>query len=445
MQNMIKVSQGLLEGVSCDGYVVFKGVPYAKPPVGELRWKAPESIEGWEGIYRADHFSNIEYQELPVKDHPFMGRFYKEFYSNPDFVPEMSEDCLYLNIWMPEHAEDEKLPVAFWIHGGGFAGGYSSELEFDGEAYCKRNVILVTIEYRTGIFGFLAHPWLDAENERGISGNYGTLDQIAALKWVYENIAAFGGDPDNITIFGQSAGCMSTQVLVSSELTGNIPAKAILQSGTCCKENFLYTPTLQEEEDTGKLFTECAGVTNIEELRSMTPDEILLATKKLDAQTWKMGKGLVLVPNVDGYILKDTVYEIWKKGEIKKIPYMTGCVTNDLGSTPEEIKEKKPGLLMRESAAWSLKCEELGLPSYVYYFSHELPGDDWGSSHSSELWYTFGTLKRCWRPMEESDYQLSNDMLDYWTSFMKTGKPSCEASGEWIPYTANNPFVKEFK
>lgn len=445
MQNVIKVSQGLLEGIPCDGYVIFKGIPYAKAPVGKLRWKAPEPAENWNGIYKANHFPNMEYQELPVKDHPFMGRFYKEFYSNPDFVPKMSEDCLYLNIWMPEHKDNQKLPVAFWIHGGGFAGGYSSELEFDGEAYCKRNVILVTIEYRTGIYGFLAHPWLSAENEHGISGNYGILDQIAALKWVYENISAFGGDPGNITIFGQSAGCMSTQVLISSELTDSIPAKAILQSGTCCKENFLYTPTLQEEEEIGKLFAACAGVTNIRELRSMTPDEILHASKKLDAQTWKMGKGLVLVPNVDGYVLKNTVYEIWKKGEMKKIPYITGCVTNDLGSTPEEIKEKKPGLLMRESIAWSLKCEEFNLPSYIYHFSHELPGDDWGSSHSSELWYTFGTLKRSWRPMNHSDEELSDHMLDYWTSFMKTGKPYCKAAGDWLPYTANNPFVKEFR
>ena len=445
MDKTIRVKQGLLEGVPCDGYTVFKGIPYAKPPVGELRWKAPQEAEPWTGIYKADHFPATGYQELPKPDHPFMKRYHKEFYNDPNYIPALSEDCLYLNIWVPEHTEETRFPVAFWIHGGGFAGGYSSELEFDGEAYCKKGVILVTIEYRMNIYGFLAHPWLDAENEKGISGNYGILDQIAALKWVHENIAAFGGDPDNITVFGQSAGCMSTQVLVSSELTGNIPTKAIFQSGISCENEFLYTPTLEEEEKIGEMFVECAGVSNIQELRAMTPEQIRAAGIRLDARTFSMGKGIVLVPNVDGYVLKENVRDVWKQGKMKKIPYMTGAVIDDLGSAPEEIKAKKGGLLIRESVAWCLKCEELGMPGYIYYFPHELPGDDWGSFHSAELWYMFGTLKLCWRPMTDADHQLSEEMVTCWTNFMKTGIPASSDTEPWETYTREHPFVREFR
>lgn len=445
MGNLVKTNYGLVEGASCDGYTVFKGIPYAKPPVGELRWRAPQEMDAWEGVYKADTFSKIGIQELPKADHPYTGRFLKEFYSDPAFVPEMSEDCLFLNIWIPEHKENEKLPVAFWIHGGGFGGGFGSEIEFDGEAYCRKDVILVTIQYRLNIFGFLAHPWLDAENECGISGNYGILDQIQALKWVYENIAAFGGDPENITVFGQSAGCMSTQILVSSELTGTMPKKAILQSGLCCEEDFLYTPTLAEEEEIGKLFAKCAGVSNVEELRAMTGEEIMAARAKLDAETWKLGKGIVVVPNVDGFVLKETVRDAYRHGNMKKIPYMSGCVTDDLGDTPEEIQAKTGGAMLRECEAWGRKCEEVGIPSYVYYFSHELPGDDWGAFHTAETWYMFGTLGRCWRPMEAVDYKLSEEMVTYWTNFMKSGNPVSEDTEEWKAYTEAEPFVKEFK
>lgn len=441
----VKTKYGEIEGIRKEGYTVYKGIPYAKPPVGELRWRAPQEQEPWEGVYEAKEFGAICPQSLPEEDNPFTGRFCKEFYNDPEFIPEMSEDCLYLNIWAPENPENKKLPVAFWIHGGGFGGGYSSEMEFDGEAYCKKEVILVTINYRVNIYGFLAHPWLDAENERGISGNYGILDQIAALTWVYENIAAFGGDPENITVFGQSAGSMSTQVLISSELTGNMIAKAIMQSGINCEKDFLYTPTLQEEEEIGAWFVELTGAADLTELRQLSIKEIAEAKEKLDARTWEMGKGIVIVPNVDGHVLKETVGEVYRNGNMKNIPYMAGCVTDDLGSTPEEVQAKKTGVLCEENKSWSLRQEELwNRASYVYHFAHELPGDDWGSFHSAELWYTFGTLGRCWRPMVEEDYQLSAQMVDYWTNFMKTGNPNGVGLANWEPCTKEKPVVKKF-
>lgn len=204
---LVTTKNGKIEGIQEEGYSVFKGIPYAKAPIGELRWKAPQPLDNWDGVLKADCFKAKSMQE--VHEDPF---YDKEFYDDPSFSVNISEDSLYLNIWTPADKAEEKLPVAFWIHGGAFMGGYGSEKEFDGEALCKKGVILVTINYRVNIFGFLAHPWLSAENEKGISGNYGTLDQLMALKWVYDNIENFGGDKENITVFGQSAGAMSVAV-----------------------------------------------------------------------------------------------------------------------------------------------------------------------------------------------------------------------------------------
>ncbi len=441
----VLTNYGSIQGIQKEGYTVYKGIPYAAPPVGELRWKAPKALTPWEGVYHADTFGAMSIQSLPDPSHPITGRFHKEFYSNPEFIPPMSEDCLYLNIWAPDGAKDAKLPVAFWIHGGGFGGGFGSEMEFDGEAFCKKGVILVTINYRVGILGFLAHPWLNQENERGISGNYGILDQIAALTWVYENIEAFGGDKNNITVFGQSAGSMSTQVLVSSPLTGNMIAKAILQSGLDCEKNFLYTPTLEEEAQLGELFTELAGADNIDALRGLSTEEIMAAKGRMDEKTWQMGKGIVVVPSVDGYVLTEKVCDVYKKGTMKAIPYMAGCVTNDLGTKPEEEKQKNPGDILEECISWCQKQEELGRRAYAYHFARRLPGDDWGAFHSSELWYTFGTLSRCWRPMEHHDYEISEEMVTCWTNFMKTANPGGEGAGGFWPCTKEDPFVKVFE
>ncbi|MDD3402470.1 MAG: carboxylesterase family protein [Hespellia sp.] len=442
----IQTRKGIVEGNDCGSYYVFKGIPYAKPPIGELRWKAPREMDEWNGIYEAKTFGKIPMQDLPTADLPITGRFQKEFYSDERYIPEMNEDCLYLNVWMPADAKGKKLPVAFWIHGGGFGGGFSSEIEFDGEKYCEKDVILVTIGYRVNVFGFLAHPWLDAENERNISGNYGILDQIAALKWTYENIAQFGGDPTNITVFGQSAGSMSTQVLVSSELTDDMISKAIMQSGISCEKEILATPTLKEEEEIGEIFVELTGTKTIQELRNLSSEEIMEAKRKLDGKLWALGKGLMVVPNKDGYVLKETVKETWKNGNMKSIPYMAGVVTDDLGATEEEIKEKRTGQLMEECKKWSLKREEIqGEGAYLYFFSHELPGDDWGAFHTGEVWYTFGTLGRCWRPMTDADYQLSEEMVTYWTNFMKTGNPADEGTEEWRTYTESDGFIREFK
>lgn len=442
----VNTRYGMIEGIKCEGYTLYKGIPYAKPPIGDLRWKAPEKPDKWDGIYEATSFSDKCPQEEVSPDTPWGGFFYKEFYDREEYNVPMSEDCLYLNIWTPDNREGKKLPVAFWIHGGGFGGGYSCEVEFDGEEYCRNDVILVTINYRVNIFGFLAHPWLDAENEKGISGNYGCLDQIAALEWVRENIEAFGGDPENITVFGQSAGSMSTQVLTSSPLTEGMINKAILQSGISAEnKDLLYTPTLEEEEKVGQLFVEASGAKNLEELRALSWEQVLEAKGKFDGKAMDLGVGLCLVPNVDGYVLKDTVKDVYKKGDFHKIPYMLGSVIDDLGCTPEGVAKKERGVLCYENDAFAARCEELGVPAYVYYMPHMLhdEGDTYKPCfHSGELWYMFGTLDRCWRQMDDRDHEISREMIGCWVNFFKESIPADDS--DWPVYTKTDKFNKIF-
>lgn len=446
MGMMVKTSKGFLSGVDMGAYTVFRGVPYAKPPVGGLRWRTPQEMDPWEGVRRADAFSDICVQELPTPDSSFGALYYKEFYSNPAFIRSMSEDCLYLNIWTPKEKREEPYPVAFWIHGGAFSGGYGSELEFDGAKFCEKGVILVTIQYRLNVYGFLAHPWLSEESERGISGNYGLMDQIAALDWVYENIAAFGGDPSRITVFGQSAGSMSVQALVSSELTRGKIAGAILQSGISCTEKLLFCPTLREMEELGEKFVKFAHVSSLEALRGLDAGALREARMKLEAWCWQNLKdGIVLVPNADGYVLSGTVKEIWQQGRMHAIPYIVGSTANDLGMSPEEVSAGEPGVLQAEGRRWAeMTAQACGKPTYLYWFTHKLPGDEAGAFHSSELWYVHGTLERCWRPMTGEDYRLSEEMMTYWTNFMKTGDPNGGGQDAWPPYRKETPYVKEF-
>ena len=443
-RNQVQTKYGIIQGFPSGNMLVFKGVPYAKPPVGELRWKAPQEMEAWEGVYHADAFPDLPVAEVATEDTPFVGAFIREFGQNRDYLFPMSEDCLYMNIWTPKNAKGKRLPVAFWIHGGGFVVGGASDLEFDGEAYCEKDVILVSAEYRQGAFGYLAHPWLDAESEQGTSGNYGCLDLIKALKWVYENIEAFGGDPKNITVCGQSAGGISTQILASSPLTGNMISKAIMQSGLECTWEMVNSPTLKEEEESvGEAFVKESGAANLEELRALNADQIMELTGRIMPQMMAKGIFFAFVPVADGYVLDDKLQELYSNGAIRKIPYLTGCVAEEFGDIPEIVANGNPGPLKQQSINWSLKCEELGIPSYAYFFKHELP-ETFDTSvppfHSSEIWYTMGTLGRSWRPMKEEDYSLSEEVVTCWTNFMKTGVPA----EDWKTYTKEVPFIKEF-
>lgn len=426
----IKVKQGRIAGVELDGYTLFKGVPYAKPPVGALRWRAPQDPEPWDGVYQADKWPCRSMQESGGGPTDF---FDKEFYDAPEYLTAVSEDSLYLNIWTPAKGAGEKLPVAFWIHGGALLGGFGHEKEFDGAAYCRRGVILVTINYRLGPIGFLVHPWLSEENKAeglpAVSGNYGILDQIAALKWVRENIEAFGGDPDNITIFGQSAGCMSVQTLASSPLTKGMISKAILQSGV----GLSYDHALSVAEREGVEFAANAGVNSLEEMRALSCEQVLAAAGPIIERSFPTMR-LAYTPVIDGVVLGDGYDAAMELGKIHDIPYIVGSTMNDIATDRDEIAKGNRGKVYEGCQKWGRELLNNGRsPAYLYYFTRKLPGDDAGAFHSCELWYMFGTCDRCWRPFTEGDRALSERMVDYWTNFMKTGDPNGGDLPRWEP------------
>ena len=433
MSEIIETKCGRLRGQKQDGYVLYRGVPYAEPPVGALRWRPPVKKAPWEGVLEADDWKNVSVQPPNISE-----MYRREFYSDPAYERPMSEDCLYLHIWTPDRPG--KYPVAVWLHGGAFMAGFSSEIEFDGAEYARRGVILVSVEYRCNLFGFLCHPWLSAESADGRSGNYGILDQLCAVEWVKENIAAFGGDPDNIAIFGQSAGAMSVQTIVSSPKACGLAAKAILQSGGSYREGLHRDLSMKEAEAYGLMLSDILGVSSLEQLREVPAEVLLAAIPELFKASGS--EQLFLIPVIDGNVLDCGYYEAMDEGKVLDIPYLLGSVKDDILCPPEASAEDSP--LHRGAVAFSRKLEELGRkPAYVYYFSRNLPGDSLGAWHSSELWYMFGTLDRCWRPFGEHDRQLSRDMLDYWTNFMKTGDPNPAGLSNWQPCSAENSFVME--
>ncbi|MCI6023159.1 MAG: carboxylesterase family protein [Oscillospiraceae bacterium] len=430
---MVVTKNGKIQGKRKDGCTTYFGIPYAKAPVGELRWKAPQPVEPWDGVLEATEFPHRAWQMVQTAPKDGKGINYaREFYSNPAFMPPMDEDCLYLNIWRPlGDAPEGGFPVAFWIHGGALINGFGSELEFDGEAFARKGVILVTINYRLGAFGFLCHRLLSEENG-GRSGNYGTLDQIAALTWVRENIAAFGGDPEKITIFGQSAGAMSVQTLLSSPLSRDIPAGAILQSAGGYQAGILTDRTLEQGYEIGDVFSEVTGADTLEKMRALSPEAIMEATGKLMGISFAKGWGLPFNVVIDGYVMTKGYDQTIEDGDIPDIPYMIGSCGNDLGQTPEMTERGGHSQLYYGCINWSLKNAELGRkPAYVYYFDRKLLGDHSGAFHSSELWYVFNTLSRSWRPKSAGDYALAEEINSYWTNFVKTGDPNGKGLPHW--------------
>ena len=415
---------------------IYKGIPYAAPPVGDLRWKHPQPVQPWKGVRPCDTFgaASLQGDQTP-------GSFYwKEFYQGGD--PKRSEDCLYLNVWTPAAGKPEaKLPVIFWIHGGAYMGGYGHEIEFSGDAYAKKGVILVTINYRLGMCGFLAHPLLTAENDGKGSGNYGLFDQLAALKWVKRNISAFGGNPDNITVMGQSAGAGSVQALISSPLTKELIQRAIIQSGGGLG-GIISAKSLKEAEKQGSDMWKAAGISTLEEMRAYPAEKFQEVLMKYMQQ--QKSFGLPYSPCVDGELLTAPLDETARNGQELDIPYLIGYTSEDL----------MPEVMKKAATDWSLLLEQQGRkPAYVYCFSRDLPGEDMpsaqgafgdmkGAFHSSELWYMFGTLGKCWRPMEKADYELSERMVSYWTNFAKTGNPNGEGLPQWEPCTKANPHIQ---
>lgn len=428
----VSSNYGTINGIQKDGYSVFRGIPFAKVPTGALRFAPPQKPESFKEAYDAFTFRSIPMQHFTDPD----GLYQKEFYDNPDFHFPISEDCLYLNIWTPAHTASEKLPVAVWIHGGGFEHGFSTELEFDGEAYARKGVILATISYRVNVFGFLYDQ--KQEEELGFSGNQGLLDQIAALEWISENIAAFGGNPDNITIMGQSAGAMSSHVLTFSPLAAPMIHQAILQSGSIAgfPSPMVFTKA-QAQAVTDKLYELC-GVSSIEELRRLPAEDLLDKSDEL----MTLYPSLPFRPVVDGHVLPDTPDVLTKEGGMARIPYLMGVTKDDL-FIPEGASHREGGFFTA-AVSFANACRKQNLPVYLYEFCHDLPGSSDGAFHSSELWYTFGTLDRCWRPMTDADHALAEKMVTCWTDFMKHGNPNSTGTNDWKPWTEEHPYVKTF-
>lgn len=427
---VLTVEGGQIQGVpsEAEGVTVFRGIPYAAAPEGDLRWEAPQPVTPWEGVRVCDTFGPIAWQNGSAP-----GTFYgDEFYW--EGTPACSEDCLYLNVWAPSGTLGKKagLPVALWIHGGAYMNGYGYEVTMDGDEWARRGVILVTINYRLGPLGFLSHPELSAR-QGGVSGNYGTMDQAAALRWVHENIAAFGGDPSRITILGQSAGAMSVKTLLISPLSRHLIAGAIIQSG-----GGVGLRSLAPADDIpqafydaqGKDIMETAGFHSLEEMRAAPAPEILASTGKY----MEAGKGWVMLsPHTDGKVLVEDFDHALYDGSMAPVPVMIGYNKDDMGMLAGESVDR-----------FCAVRDSLGFPVYEYEFLRELPTDEahpasaQGAFHSAELWYMFGTLGRSWRPFTEADYALSARMLDAWTAFCKTGNPG------WAPYKHDQPYKEAF-
>lgn len=413
MEYRVHTPCGVLRGCAGrSGTAVYKGIRYATAG----RWEYPRQVTAWEGVYDATKFGKACYQPGSFSQEDITG---KNFYHNEfrkDEIYEYSEDCLFLNVYTPDTAKPgDKLPVLVYIHGGAFVGGRAHEKQFRDPVWPQQGVIGVTIHYRLGPFGFLCLPEL--KKEAGHSGNYGLYDQMTAIRWVKDNISAFGGDPENITIMGQSAGAVSVQQLCLSPLTEGLFQKAVMCSGGGNPSGFV----LEKEEDRyayWKHFQEYAGCENVAQLRALTPREIFAAFDRTKAEL----KGRGYYPCIDSVFLP-------QDAKSHKIPYMIGATSEDI-MLPE---------LQEVAKQWADTQDK---PSFVWQFNRRLPGDDKGAWHSADLWYWFGSFHNCWRPMEEKDRQLSGQMVDYLCSFAQTGNPN--SSGKqplWRASSRQDPAV----
>lgn len=452
----VKTDKGPVEGVyTADQKVVaFKGIPYAAPPLRGLRWQPPQPAAKWPGVLAAKDFGSHCIQSVSYPDMTFHD-------------PGPSEDCLTLNVWTPANAKPHSLPVMVWVYGGGFAAGSTSENRQDGQFLAHRNVVIVSMNYRLGIFGFFAHPALSAESPHHASGNYGLLDQAAALAWVKRNISAFGGDPNNITLFGESAGSFSVSALMASPLSKDLIRQAIGESGAAFGSSGLRFEPREVHEQRNLAFSQAAfHTTAIADLRNLPADTILAAATAKTPGVPRFG------PDVDGYFLPQSVPDLFAAGKQAHVPLLAGWNANEGGgldpkvsaatftataqqdfgpnapaflalypaTTDDEARASSVDYAGHRFIAFStwlwleaqskIQTKTGTAPVYRYFFALPSPGDDHhtvaqGAFHSDDIEYVFGTLDSrpgaVWRP---EDRRLSNQMGTWWTNFARTGDPN---------------------
>jgi para-nitrobenzyl esterase len=419
---VLTVEGGKITGIQTPtkGVIAYKGIPFAAPPLGELRWKEPQPVIPWQGVKVADKYGDAASQTT-WDPQSFYGREWRASGSVP-----FTEDCLYLNIWTPAAGKTGKnLPVAMWIHGGGYREGFSYEPEMDGgEEWASHGVILVQVTYRLGSMGFFSHPLLSAESPNGVSGNYGLLDQVAALKWIRNNIEQFGGDPENIMIFGQSAGAGSVQSLCASPLSRDMISKAIIMSGGGLS-NLRPGVLLDTAQLANKTMMDHFEKTTLEEMRALSFEDLRQMSADYTAAT---GKRVMWSPVIDNYLLTGTFSNVALDGQIADIPYMIGFTANDMNDMTKPVGD-----------FCALRAEKSSKPAYAYLFARQLPGDENGAFHSADLWYVFHAFRHSWRPFTEGDHALSMQIVSFWTNFAKYGNPNGSDAVLWTPYTVQQP------
>lgn len=471
----VKTANGILEGTFESGIRIFKGVPFAQPPVGELRWKEPQPVKSWTGVRKADKFGPRAMQ--------------RPLFSDMNFRSDgVSEDCLYLNIWTPATTSTQKLPVLVYFYGGGLVAGDGSEYRYDGESMARKGIVAITVNYRLSVFGFFSHPELTKESPHHASGNYGFLDQNAALQWVQQNIAAFGGDPKKVTIAGESAGSFSVSAQMASPLSKNIIAGAIGESGSLLGTS---APTsLSEAEQRGVRFSSAVNASSLAALRAMSANEILEATAKQGIPRF----GAI----VDGYFLPKPPVEIYAAGQQAHVPLLVGwnseednyrsileqnkptienytkalqrlygAKANDVlkvynPTTDQDVEAVATALASDRFIAygtwkWSdMQSKTGGKPVYRYWYLRPRPltraqvnaGADAnaaksqqakGAAHSAEIEYALGNLptNRVF-DWQAEDYKISEIMQAYFANFIKTGNPNGIALPVWPAIQGNN-------
>ncbi len=462
MLRQVKTENGWVRGIEAADprITAFRGIPFAAPPVGRNRWRAPQPCENWAGVRDTSRFAPISMQWIPGLGDDI---YCREWHVDPE-IP-MGEDCLYLNVWTGAKKAGEKQPVLVWFFGGGLQCGYTAEMEFDGERIARRGIVVVTVNYRVGALGFLTHPQLSRE-QPDAPANFGNLDQQAGLRWVQKNIAAFGGDPSRVTIAGQSAGGGSVMSQLACKANKGLFRNCVVMSAMIfdpyLRREIGRPETLKQAEKKGEDFFAFLGVKTLEEARA------------LDAVTLQRSYEKYMENHVPFFTVQDDLFcvgdpiALYRKGDCLDINMMAGCTADEFPNTvnagdeetlvseAERIFGSKADkfLAFPESKTFlsgqgyapvsGIECTVKGVlgdrakdgkPGYVYVFNPDIPGwDNPGTFHSSDLWFWFETLAKCWRPFKGRHYDLARQMCDYFCNFIRTGNPNGkDLNGETLP------------